>query len=190
MTRSDVSKILAVMEATYPTFKINDMVSTINAWHWALQDYSYESIDTALKIYIKTDSSNFAPSVSKLISLIDVTEQYGLPTEAEAWAMVRKGIESLDWADPAKTYDSLPEVIQIAVVNPANLREWACMDTSEVETVISSNFMRTYRTAVKRYLDIKKMPEPVKLRIEKLHQETMARLGGYTQPIGRIAITD
>ena len=90
----------------------------------------------------------------------------GIPSEVEAWAMVRKALESLKWDNPQEEYDKLPEVVRRAVGNPANLKEWAMSDMGDVETVISSNFMRTYKATTKAYMENKQISPAVIERIE------------------------
>ncbi len=173
MTKDETKRILTVISATYPTFKVADPVSTLEAWHWALEEYSYGDISKALKVFIKTDGSNFAPSASKLISLVDVEEEHIIPTEIEAWGMVRTVCQGLDWDNPKASFDKLPEIIQRTVHSPGTLKEWAQTDNDTFETVISSNFMRTYKGVIKQYMDEKRMPEEVKQRIGKLRQQML-----------------
>lgn len=175
MTKDEVRKILTVISATYPTFKVADPVSTLEAWHWALEEYSYGDISKALKVFIKTDGSNFAPSASRLIALVDVETEHTLPTEIEAWGMVRTVCQGLDWDNPKVSFDKLPEIIQRAVNSPATLREWAMSDYDTFETVISSNFMRTYKGVTKQYMDEKRMPEEVRQRIGALRQQMLSK---------------
>ena len=48
-----------------------------------------------------------------------------------------------------------------------NLKNWATADYQTIETVIQSNFLRTYETVVKRANEINRMPDDIKALIEK-----------------------
>lgn len=165
MNTAEVAKLLSVLDNLFPNFKVENKAEAIAAWEWALKDYDYGEISEAVKVYMRTEGSNFAPSASKLISLTTIHKELSAPTEQEAWAMVRKAIQSLDWYDPQKEFDKLPEVVKKTVINPATLKEWA-MTEGDIEQVIGSNFMRTYRQVVQRELTEEKLPEAVRQRIE------------------------
>lgn len=178
MNSTEVGKILRTMEALFQNFKVDNVMDAMAAWEWALKDYDYNRVGEALQTYIRTEGSNFAPSASKLISLINIDREMTMPTEQEAWAMVRKAVQSLDWFNPQKEFDKLPEVVQKAVINPATLKEWA-MTEGDIEQVIGSNFMRTYRQVVQRELTEEKLPDSVRERIEQARQNLLdnGRLG-------------
>lgn len=172
MTKEETGKILAVIDAAYPNFKPTDLIAIVTAWHSILEDFSYAEISMALKTYIRTDNSNFPPSISKLISLTSCVEEYSLPTEAEAWTMVRQAVSRSGWHSEEE-FAKLPEPVQIAVVSPRNLYEWSQIDVEEFETVISSNFLRAYRGAVKRSMDVKRLPEEMRIAIESNRQKLL-----------------
>ena len=174
MTKDETKKILTVISATYPTFKVADPVSTLEAWHWALEEYPYGAINNALKTYIKIDGSNFAPSASRLIALLDIVAEHTLPTENEAWTMVRQACQSLDWDNPDKEFNKLPDVVRQAVGRPENLKEWAMSDIDDFESVIGSNFMRIYRGVTVRYMDERKMPQEVRQKIENIRNKPLS----------------
>lgn len=62
--------------------------------------------------------------------------------------------------------------MQKAVVSPGNLRNWAMAEAESVETVIQSNFLRTYRTMKARDAELKKLPDEV----QSLIGETLYRI--------------
>lgn len=59
----------------------------------------------------------------------------------------------------------------MAVGSPANLREWALMDSDQVGTVEQSHFIRNYRTAVKRISEDRKIPNQIKALISEIQVE-------------------
>jgi hypothetical protein len=147
MTLNDTKKLLMAIEAIYPTFKVDNPQETAAAWHWALEEYPAKAIQAALQIYIRTNKTAFAPSVSQLIDCMYSTEQE--QTEGEAWALVKKAIADSNY-HAAERYAELPEAARIAIGGPEMLREWAQTDSNTVNTVIMSNFQRSYKAVVAR----------------------------------------
>lgn len=75
MSREDVIKMLMIVQASYPNFKPPDKTITVNMWHEMLGEYDEASAMTALKEYIKTDTSGFAPSIGQIIAKIDLVRK-------------------------------------------------------------------------------------------------------------------
>ena len=70
MTREETKQMLMVIQATYPNYKPPEKAVAINAWTMALEEYPYKAVEIALKAYIKTDTSGFAPSPGQVIQSI------------------------------------------------------------------------------------------------------------------------
>ena len=68
MTRDEVKKIIMVVMASYPNWKPNDLSFTVDVWYMMLCDYTYNDVAKALKTYITTDTSGFAPSIGQLVN--------------------------------------------------------------------------------------------------------------------------
>lgn len=167
MTEKEAKKLFAVMTVAYPNYRIDDIEYTAKVWVDFLGEYSYEQVNMALKAYIATDTSGFAPSIGQIISLIQkctVQEQLG---EMEAWSLVRKAISNGNYGS-VEEFEKLPPTIQKAVGSADMIKRWAMSDSNEVSTVIQSNFLRSYRMAVKRDEEYAKMPEDVKRLISSI----------------------
>ena len=166
MTREETKQMLMVIQATYPNYKPPEKAVAINAWTMALEEYPYKAVEIALKAYIKTDTSGFAPSPGQVIQKIHIAEEYAELSEMEAWTLVSKALRNgIYGAD--REFDKLPRAVQKAVVSPDNLRSWAQADTESVETVIQSNFLRNYRTERKRTSELNRLPGEVKQLISE-----------------------
>ena len=163
MTVNEARKIIAVMMVSYPNFKPIDTEIMATTWSDMLSDYSYEQINVALKAYIRTDTSGFAPSIGQLVNKLTSAEPQ--LNEMEAWSLVSKAIRN-GYYGAEEEFAKLPEVVQKAVGTPANLRAWAHTDEQSIENVVQSNFMRTYRTVVKRESECAKLPLSIKNLIE------------------------
>lgn len=172
MEREETKKILMIIDATYPNFKVENPVETIDAWHFFLQDYEYNDIALALKMFVNTSTKGFAPSVSELIAMIHRPEQLSQMSELEAWTLVRSAIGKANYY-AAEEFEKLPPLVQQAVGSPSQLRNWAMGDIDTIETVVASNFQRTYRSKLATKMEMDKLPAEVRNRIESLQQKAL-----------------
>lgn len=166
MTKDETRKILLIIDATYSNFKVDNPDFTVDAWHFLLEDYSYEQISIALKTFINTSGSAFAPSVAELIAMTRKPVELTQMDEVTAWTQVRKAIKrGLYYSE--EEFNKLSPEVQKAVGAPAQIREWAQLPSDEIETVIQSNFRRRFDTMQKRELEIQALPTEVRQAIEK-----------------------
>lgn len=166
MTREETVKIIRIMCDCYPNYKPNNLSETVDVWNMMLNNYSYEQVSVALKAYINSDISGFAPSIGQLIGKIQTISQ---PQELDgmaAWGLVSKALRNGTYG-AAEEFNKLPPLVRQAVGMPDNLKNWATSDYQTIETVIQSNFLRTYETVVKRANEINRMPDNIKSLIEK-----------------------
>lgn len=149
MTREETVNLIRSIISLYPNWKPENLTDTVNAWYWALEEYPAPAVKASLQIYVKTNNTGFAPSVSQIINGIYKPQEQNTLTEGEAWSMVKKAIQDGNY-HAEERFNELPEVVQKAVGSPNMIRQWAGTDSSEVNTVIMSNFQRAYKTVVQR----------------------------------------
>jgi hypothetical protein len=154
------------MVDSYPNYKPVDMAETIDVWQMMLEDFSYQQVAMALKAYIMSDTSGFAPSIGQLVGKMQMISTPNELNEMEAWALVSKAIRN-GYYGAETEFAKLPEMVQKAIGQPSQLRQWAHSDMESIETVIQSNFMRSYRMVVKREKEVQRMPSDVRMLIEK-----------------------
>lgn len=164
MTREETKKIIMVMAASYPNYKPADLSMTVDAWQMMLGEYPYSEIALALKAYITSDRSGFAPSIGQLIEKLQTITGPQEMGELEAWSLVYKAVCNSGYHAESE-FAKLPEACQRAVGNPANLKEWAMMDIDTVQSVEQSHFIRNYRAILNRMREEAKMPQEVKALI-------------------------
>lgn len=166
MTREQVGKLLMTIQAYYPNYNPPDKEITLNAWYIMLAEYPEELVLQALRACIATNTSGFAPDVGQIMSKIQTISQ---PQELDgmaAWGLVSKALRNGTYG-AVKEFNKLPPLVRQAVGMPDNLKNWATSDYQTIETVIQSNFLRTYETVVKRANEINRMPDNIKSLIEK-----------------------
>ena len=155
------------MVDSYPNYKPNNISETVDVWQMMLSDYDYNLVAMALKAYILSDTSGFAPSIGQLVAKIQILTKPQELSEMEAWSLVRKAIGNGNYGS-VEEFEKLPQTVQKAVGSADMIKRWAMSDSNEVSTVIQSNFLRSYRTAVKRDEEYAKMPEDVKKLISSI----------------------
>lgn len=170
MTREETVKIIRIICGSYPNFKPADISETVNIWNMMFDEYTYNQVSAALKAYILSDSSGFAPSVGQIVEKVRVINTPEGLNELEAWSMVRKALRNSTYGSETE-FAQLPEMVRKAVGSPGQLKAWA-IDEEFNEGVASSNFMRSYRMVKNRAEEIGKMPEAVRLMIEKVNQDS------------------
>ena len=166
MTETEVRKLLAMTQAVYPNYNPPSREAAVNAWLMCLSEYDNNVVMAAFKAYITTDTSGFAPSIGQLIDKIQTISQ---PQELDgmtAWGLVSKALRNGTYG-AVEEFNKLPPLVKQAVGMPDNLKNWATSDYQTIETVIQSNFLRTYETVVKRVNEINRMPDDIKSLIEK-----------------------
>lgn len=166
MTREETVKIVRIMSDCYPNYKPNNLSETVDVWQMMLDEYSYNQVSIALKAYVTSDTSGFAPSVGEIVAKIQLVSQ---PQELDgmaAWGLVSKALRNGTYG-AVEEFNKLPPLVRQAVGIPDNLKNWATSDYQTIETVIQSNFLRTYETIVKRANEINRMPDNIKSLIEK-----------------------
>ena len=161
MTRDEVINILMVIQAAYPNYKPQDKTVAVNTWYMMLKDYEKEVVEAALKIYIASDTSGFAPAIGQLIDKINTVTAPPELNSMAAWGLVSMALRN-GYYGAEQEFEKLPVTVQKAVGSPDNLRNWAQSDSKAIETVIQSNFMRTYETELKRQNEELKIPADVR----------------------------
>ena len=172
MTRDETKKIIRFIADSYPNYRPSDISETIDVWNMMLEEFSYQQVAVALKAYILTDTSGFAPSIGQLVGKMQMVSQPNELNEMEAWALVSQALKN-GYYGAEEEFAKLPELVQKAVGTPANLRAWAHTDEQSIENVVQSNFMRTYRTVVKRENECAKLPPSIKNLIEGRANENL-----------------
>lgn len=171
MTREETVKIIRIICGSFPNFKPSDLSETVDIWNMMLDEYTYNQIAGALKSYILSDSTGFAPSIGQLIAKVKTIEEPAQLNETEAWGLVSKAIRN-GYYGAVEEFSKLPPLVQKAVGTPDNLRNWSQTNLESVETVIQSNFLRAYRAEAKRAAEISKMPSGIKTMIENTSQNS------------------
>lgn len=166
MERSDVVKIMAVLRGAYPQFyrgiDRREAEDTIALWGEMFRGDPYELVSAAVKSLIEGDDSGFPPTIGKVKAKIRLLRGgTGNATEQEAWSHVEQAIRNSAY-NSAEEYAKLPPELQKLVGSANQLRTWAMMPADELNTVVASNFQRSYRVVKAREDELGKLPQDVR----------------------------
>ena len=142
MTLAETGKILSAISLYYPSFQSGRGIQeTARAWHLIFADDAYKAVEAALLAYVSTDVKGFPPMPGALKALM--VQRPDRMSALEAWHKVRKAVQN-GWYGSAEEFAKLPPICQRIVGSPSTLKDWATMDLGELDTVVGSNFQRSY----------------------------------------------
>lgn len=176
MTRDEAKKLIMIICSTYPNYKPMDLRDTVDVWHFMLSDFDYSEVSVALKAYILSDTSGFAPTVGQLLEKVRKIKSPEELNEMQAWGLVSKALRNGTYG-AEEEFNKLPPLVQQAVGSPSQLRNWATTDYESIENVIQSNFMRTYRTVCHRASEYSKFtPDILSICSNNIKNDEMIKL--------------
>lgn len=168
MTREETAKIIGAMMVYYPNYAPIDNEMTVTLWTDAFAEYPYSVVAKALKTYALSDKSGFAPNIGALNNIIQTVAEETADTymnEMQAWNLVSAALRDGTY-HAQERFEELPPLVQKAVGSPNNLHNWATADFETIDTVVMSQFQRTYRAEVARAKEIARYPIDIRTAIE------------------------
>lgn len=140
----------------------------------------------AVKAFIATDSKGFPPVIGTIKEKVRQITTPPMMTEQEAWTLVLDAMNCSEH-DVGKRFDALPPVVRSIVGNARQLWEWGMMDSKTVNSVVASNFMRSYRNRAQQQADFEALPGDVqRFAIEAGAVLSLDEAIGKTQTVGEI----
>lgn len=171
MELNQFATLVKAMKAVYSDPKFIADKDAIMVWYEFFKDDDYMVVQTAIQKYMA--NNEYPPTIAGIRKHMNEIVNPDLSmNEGEAWSLVYKAICNSAY-NANEEFEKLPPECQKAIGNPAILKEWAGLDTSEVNTVIQSNFMRSYKVEKKRSQEIQQLPLSTRNIIEKLANNTM-----------------
>ena len=188
MTLNEIAMLLGVIKVAYPNsfrdMQEADRKALLKLWERQFAEYDYKIVETAIDSIIATDTSGFMPSIGRVKEeIIKLTTPPTL-TEQEAWNLISKAIDGasvspssvifINGTTDGKTsaqrnFEKLPEELQRMVGNPRQLAEWAVMTPEAVNSVVASNFMRSYRVRIKNERELMALPKEIRQSLGNLN---------------------
>ena len=171
MNQKETIAVLAVLKTAYPQFyrglSPQELQETVTLWSEMFAAEDFQVVKAAVKAHIATDAKGYPPHIGAIKAAIRKITQPDEMSEMEAWGYVSRALRNSGY-NSVTEFDKLPPVVQRIVGSPFQLREWAAMDSDTVQSVVQSNFMRSYRARSQSEREYLALPAEVK--------ETMAQL--------------
>ena len=171
MTKKEMAEILALMQANYPDdfrgMSDSAMTGKINLWFMQFRDDEYRDVLAAVMAHIATDTSRFMPPIGVIKAKLTEIRLPEELTPQEAWEMVSRATRNSTY-NSGEEFAKLPPVVQRLVGSPMQLKEWAAMDTETLQSVVGSNFQRSYKVRAAKEREFLALPANVKDAMEQI----------------------
>lgn len=165
MNDEETKKILASLTVAYPSLADDKAMPRVRLWSSMFADEPYELVNAAVKTYIASDTKGFPPAIGKIKQLcLSLLESKNI-SEAEAVSLILKATRNGIYGSEEE-FAKLPSVCQRIVVSPDRLKDWAQLDSDEVNTVIASNLRRAYVAEKTREQEVKALPAAEYMRLK------------------------
>lgn len=184
MTRQDTLMLMSTLRAAYPMYyakqSVEDAKAAVNLWHMMFEGDDAQMVSAAVKAFIATDTKGFPPVVGQIKAKLDMIlrEAYGGGelTPMEAWAKVQKAIRNSAYNAEAE-FAKLPDTIRAVLGGASALHDYAMMDTETVNSVVASNFQRSFTARRDHVTEMRMLPADVK---EFISTEQFKALGSWS----------
>ena len=161
MNIAETTTVMAVLKEAYPSFYAGrseeDIMPAIRLWQECFAEDEYTAVMAAVKALIVSRVEGYPPTIGAVKEKLRMITAPASLNEQEAWNLVRKAISDGIY-HYQEQYAKLPPEVQEAVGEPSQLRAWAVMDESTVQSVVASNFMRAFRAKEKRREEYEALP--------------------------------
>lgn len=168
MNREETLLIMGTLKAAYPSYyrgmSRKDADGVVELWEKMFADDDMELVTAAVKALIATDDKGFPPHIGAVKAKMRQITTPGQMSALEAWELVYKAIKRSGY-NSKEEFEKLPPAIQRLVGAPSQLKDWALMDAGTVQSVISSNFQKSYQARAKQETEYQALPSDIKQMI-------------------------
>lgn len=148
MNRAETIAVMAVLKVAYPAYYHGkseaDLQAAIGLWQEMFSDDDARVVTAAVKTFIATDEKGFPPHIGAIKNQISKLLAKDTMSEQQAWNLVMRAVAN-GYYNAREEFNRLPVSVQRILGSPETIREWGRMEESELNTVVASNFMRSYR---------------------------------------------
>lgn len=170
MNLEETRSILKVLRMNYPhSFKDytpQDTQDYLALWTEMFKEEDYNLVKQAVKAIITNETREFAPNIGQVRNKMYELSHPNTMSEQEAWNTVLKAINRSGYYS-VEEFNKLPEELQKLVGNAQQLFLWSQTPSDELNTVVASNFMRSYKTRIKAIKEYEMLPSDVKALVSR-----------------------
>lgn len=188
MDRAETLAIMTVLKTAYPGYyrdmKPREAENVVNLWAEMFRDEPAGLVAAAVKAHIAQDRKGFPPHIGAIkdaIVRLTAPPESGM-SELEAWNLVRRAIRGASMDECTRTmrdgvlgppsaveqFEALPEILRRLVGSPRQLADWELLPNDEIDTIIQSNFMRSYRARAEKERELLALPADVQQTMEQI----------------------
>lgn len=196
MTIDEMAEVMDILEIAYPAFYARQdegaKLKAMELWATMFADDPAMMVAMAVKAFIASDTKGFPPNIGQIKGIINkMTMPKELEmSELEAWTLVRRAIRGASMADWSRKlgpdgigppsaivqFEKLPEILQRLVGDPGQLAQWEELPDDEINTVIQSNFMRSFRARAAHEKEMLALPAEIRDGMKTLADGMKTRL--------------
>ena len=134
---------------------------SVSLWTEMFADDDINLVKAAVKSYIANDTKGYPPVIGQIKNSLYKLSEPEQMSEVEAWGLVSKAVRNA-YYNSVDEFNKLPPIIQKTIGSADRLREWSQLDIQTVQSVVSSNFMRSYKAKSQTEQEYKKLPSDIK----------------------------
>ena len=182
MTKGEMTKVLSILKKAYPFFykditplegeEISDL------WYEMFKEDDVVLVIKAVKLFIKSDRKGFPPVIgvikAKMEEIIEASRPKSI-SEFEAWQMVKDAARNSLY-NSKKEFDKLPPIIQRVIGDHHTLKNWAETDRAQLETMVQSFFIKSYKSACEQENNYDKLAKYISVNSETQNKALEAPL--------------
>ena len=167
-----IPMILTLLQSEYPNSFANmderTMALKKSLWEKEFEADDLRLVYAAVRLYMKRPEK-FAPSIGQIRQAMSDLLNADRPelTDQDAWALVSRACSNGLYGY-MEEFAKLPEAVQAAVGAPEQLKAWAAMDEETVQSVVASNFRKTYRATQERQKQLASLTPDVRAMLSEL----------------------
>lgn len=168
MNEKQVLMILSILKANYGFWAKGltqqDIDALVMLWLKQFEDYNANVVANAIQSIIASDTSDYPPNIAKIKQMCNTILNGNRLTEQEAWGYIKRALPNAS-VQAKYDWERFPKEVK-ELCTPKDLVDWALNYTEDkIDTVISSNFMRSYRAKVAQNQQQDLLPNSVKVAI-------------------------
>lgn len=188
MTIQEMAQIIDILAIEYPQIGSRtdeEKVNMMKLWASMFADEPGQMVAMAVKAFMASDTKGFPPKIGQIKTIIGkMTMPKELEmSELEAWNLVRRAIRGASMQEWSRTmqpdgtmsppsavvqFHRLPKILQQLVGDPKQLALWEELPSDEINTIIQSNFMRSWRARAAHEKEMLALPADIRNNMQTL----------------------
>ena len=169
MSKQEMAKLLGIIYEAYHFFGKDQTPEkaaiAVKLWHNVIGGAPYELVEAA--IYAHIAKNEYPPTIAHIrreMENLTAGEEDEL-TESEAMNLILSAASNSIY-NAGEEYKKLPPILRKLVGSPGQLRNLATMDIKTINSVVTSNLMRSYKIMISRQRDKNLLPDISRLYLD------------------------